>query len=363
MVKPSFAMDLHELEESFLVDDDDEFSQSIQYDADDGYATHERLQYNHANTLSLDNGGGSLSKTISAPSKSKFSHCKPTVVDLSLASSYLPGIFAMLKVLVLLSALNIMQKLGMHMDQAIIVCASCLYIDRCTSVCYILDTGACAVCVLISVCVNASRIGIGGEPGIFNMALSVCWFLVSTLLLCDVHRSMGRNLQIPGMINFITSSFCAIHGFLCLDVEVDAIAYMRAVVFTSLSVLWVYTLNLRDRRDLPQESFSGCVDRFSVVLLADIYVCGAYTILACMIIAWRHHTQNVCTRTPVADIICETPTTVWPAERRDSPATSWTAERRAISTTLLPEAEPMEMGVQTAFRLAQANAKKGVHAR
>ena len=355
-----FAMDIHELEESFLGDENEEYSLFNRYDTDDGYTSHERPQFMHDH----QNGVASVMKTNTKVSKSKISHCNPTVVDLSLASSYLPGIYAMLKVLVLLSALNIMQKLGMHMDQAIIVCASCLYIDRCTSVWYILDTGACALCVLISVCVNASRISIGGEPGLVNMSLSLCWILVSTLVLCDVHRSFAKNVQIHGMINVITSSFCAVHGFLCLDSEVDAIAYMRAVVFTILTVLWIYTLNLRDRRDLSHESFSGCVDRFAVVLVADIYVCGSYAVMACIIIAWRHHTPNLCEHPQAPEIVCEQPTMVWPAERRDSPASSWTAERRVVSTAApVSENDPMEMDVQTAFRLAQANSKKGVHAR
>ena len=118
--------------------------------------------------------GARVTRNVPSPIPDPFVYNKTDVhdarpVDMSLASSYLPGIYAMLKVLVLLSMLSIMQKIGMHIDQAIIVCTACLYIDRCISLRYILDTGACALCALISVCVNASRIGIEGEPGLVNL--------------------------------------------------------------------------------------------------------------------------------------------------------------------------------------------------
>lgn len=359
-------MDTNELEESFLDVDDVDYA-SGQYDVPDLYGTHERgVQYSHPSQLvvpSQCNAG--ISVNASRPIAVNSTYSNPVAVDLSLASSYLPGIYAMLKVLVFLSALNIMQKLGMHMDQALIVCAACLYIDRCTSICYIMDTSSCALCVLVSVCVNASRIGIDGEPGIVNMSISFCWFIVSILILCDVHRSlMRRNSQMSGIVNFITSSFCAIHGFLCLDVEVDLIAYMRAVVFTTLTVLWIYTVKLRQRHDM-YDSFSNCVDRFAVVLVADVYVGGAYAILACLVIAWRYQKSNTHTHVPLAEVACEPAAVVWPVERRDIVSTTWTAERRGISnnTPTPPDTDPVEMDVHVAFRLAQANARKGVHAR
>jgi hypothetical protein len=341
-------MDVNELEESFIGDGD------FDYETQEMYGTHGR---NPSQTIS------GIATSTSRPTLPNPIHSN-CVVDLSLASSYLPGIYAMLKVLVLLSALNIMQKVGMHMDQAIIVCAACLYIDRCTSLYYILDTGACALCVLISVCVNASRIGISGEPGIVNMSLSFAWVLVSTIILCDSHRPLMRNIQIPGIIHFITSSFCAVHGFLCLDSEVDVIAYMRAVVFTILTILWIYTLDLRQRRDMCNDSFSGCVDRFAVVLVADVYVSGVYAILACIVIAWRHQRSGILVHAPIAEVVCESPPTAWPSDRREGVATVWPNERRGVSSIPpMIETDPMEMDVHVAFRLAQANARKGVHAR
>ena len=56
---------------------------------------------------------------------------KHVSIDLRLASSYIPGILSICKVVVLLASMNIMQKLGVHLEQAIVVCAACgVFIDR-----------------------------------------------------------------------------------------------------------------------------------------------------------------------------------------------------------------------------------------
>ena len=286
-------------------------------------------------------------------------------VDMSLASSYLPGIFAMLKVLVLLSMLNIMQKLGMHIDQAIIVCAACIYIDKCTSLRYILDTSACALCVLISVCVNASRIGIIGEPGIVNISVSIAWVVVSILILCDAHQPIMRNIQITGIIHLLTSSFCVVHGFLAMDIEIDAVTYLRGVCFTILSVLWIYTLNLRERRANCNDSFSSCVDRFAVVLVADVYVSSVYMIFACLVVVWRYRLSFVSpvnvssVQAPPDEVVCDVGN-VRGADRR-----AWYGGDMRLDAP--PEIEypypSEEMDVHVAFRLAQENARKGIHSR
>jgi hypothetical protein len=276
----------------------------------------------------------------------KQAHDEVSPIDLSLASSYLPGIYAMLKVLVLLSVLNITQKLGMQIDQAIIICAACLYIDRCLTVRYILDTDACALCVLLSVCVNASRIGLHGEPGVMNIIISIIWVCVSVLILCDAHRHLLRYIQIPGILHVLTSSLCALHGFLYMDTELDAIAYTRGIVFCVLCVLWVYTLNQRDLRDAYNDSFSSCIDRFAVVLLVDIYVSACYMLIALVVIMWRYR-QSFQVNVPSADVVCEM-------------GTSFKGPTAIVSDTEYPSDD---MDVHIAFRLAQENARKGVHAR
>ena len=78
-------------------------------------------------------------------------HVNGDSIDMSLASSYLPALLSLLKTVMLLAALTIMQKLGMDIDQAVIVCGACVYLDRCLCIYYIMDTNASALCVLLSV--------------------------------------------------------------------------------------------------------------------------------------------------------------------------------------------------------------------
>jgi hypothetical protein len=318
----------------------------------DSYGAHERPHTNRPPALAQ-----------AAPpvfAKAEIYEARP--VDMSLASSYVPGIFAMLKVLVLLSVLNIMQKLGMHIDQAIIVCAACLYIDRCTSLRYILDTSACALCVLISVCVNASRIGIEGDPGALNVAVSVSWSVVSLLILCDAHQAILRQVQVAGIVHLLTSSFCAAHGFLAVDVEIDFVTYLRGVGFTILAVLWIYTLNLRERRE-NNDSFSSCVDRFAVVLVSDAYVSLVYAVVACLVVVWRYKLSSVpmqatTIQSPSVDVVAENTNNVRTADRR------WHAnDLRTEAPLEIEYPYPEDMDVHAQFRLAQQNAKKGNYSR
>jgi hypothetical protein len=277
-------------------------------------------------------------------------------VDLRLASSYLPGIFSICKVGMLLAALNIMQKLGIQMEQAIIVCAACLYLDRCLSIRYIMDTGACSLCVLVSLGVNSSRISLGGEPGLGSIVCSLVWAVVSVLILYDAHRPVMRYVQIPGIVNVLTSGFCVVYGFMSLDLEVDAIAYTRAISFSVLCVLWVYTLSMGELRETFHDSFSSCVDRFAIVLVADIYVISGYVLFAFVSIGWQYRSsllqqqQQQHSSTPVGVVVVAEP--VWGS-----------SGQKNSGSTCDDSARSDDIDVHTAFRLAQENARKGVHAR
>jgi hypothetical protein len=274
-------------------------------------------------------------------------------VDLTLASTYLPGIFAICKVVVLLASMNIMQKLGIHMEQAIFVCAACLYLDRCLSIRYIMDTGACSLCVLVSIGLNASRVSLGGEPGVVSMVSSVVWTVVSVLILYDIHRPVMRYVQIPGVVHLVTSCFCVAYAFIDLDLEIDGIAYTRAVAFTVLCVLWVYTLSLSELRETFNDSFSGCVDRFAMVLVADIYVVSGYVLIAIVSIVWQHRTNLLQKHQTVPAVgMVVGSDLVWGSSVQKNPA--YVSSDNGSSD---------DVDVHAAFRLAQENARKGNHSR
>ena len=187
--------------------------------------------------------------------------------------------------------------------------------------------------------------------------------MVSVLILCDAHQPILRNVQINGIIHVITSSFCAVHGFLNIDVELDIVAYMRGVCFTTLCVLWIYTLNLRERRANSNDSFSSCVDRFAVVLVADAYVSAVYMLMACMVIIWRYRmsftpVHVVPMAAPAVDVVCDV-ATVRSADRRIHHHHGGDTRADVSQEVEYPE----EMDVHVAFRLAQEEARKGMRSR
>jgi hypothetical protein len=117
-----------------------------------------------------------------------------------------------------------------------------------------------------------------------------------------------------------------------------------------------------------------------------------YALVACIVIVWRYRQS----RPPVVEVACsgaavwDTDETrevrdsanwgnerrdanVWGADRRDANAAAWNVERRDGSGSwsterragsIAPEHENADdIDVHVAFRLAQENARKGVHAR
>ena len=286
-------------------------------------------------------------------------------IDLSLATSYLPGIYSLLKVFILLSSLHLLEKLDVRTDQAVIVCIAFLYVDRCVSIRHILDTGACAVCVLISICVNASRTEIRGETGTVNLVISIAWACVSTIILLDYHQRLLRYVSVPGIVHIVSSVFCVVHGFLAMDLEMDAVKYTRGMTFGACCILWIYTLNLTDLRTSRHDSFSSCVDRFAVVLVADQYICVGYVGCALVTIAWKHRSAQ----TPSVQIAEVQASDHGLIERGELHKGGFRNGGEAVGRNTgtadveYPYPESEEMDVHMAFRMAQENARKGNHAR
>jgi hypothetical protein len=220
-----------------------------------------------------------------------------TVVDMNLASSYIPALTAITKVLCLLFVLTSMQKLGMPIHQSITTCAAVLYVDRKLSLSFIVDTNACALCTLISVAVNATRVGLDLDTTITNYIVGALWCLSACFFVCDLHRSFMRTLPVFEMSIFFTSFFCGIHGFLSMADEGDMFLYIRALIFTSFTVCWVYTERLHQVRDKQHFSFSPCLDRFGLMLLVEWYVFIAFSCVVLCLLIWRQsnwvHSEQV----------------------------------------------------------------------
>jgi hypothetical protein len=210
-----------------------------------------------------------------------------TTVDMNLASSYIPALTAITKVVLLLAMLTSMQKLGMPIQQSITTSAACLYIDRNLSLHFIVDTNACALCTLIAVAVNATRMGLDLDTTIVNYVVGGLWCMCSCFFICDLHRSFLRTLPVFEMSILFTSFFCGVHGFLSMTAEGDMFLYIRAILFTFFTVCWVYSERLHQVRDKQHFSFAPCLDRFGLILLVEWYAVLAFSSVVLCLLLWR----------------------------------------------------------------------------
>ena len=207
------------------------------------------------------------------------------VIDMKLASSYIPALTSVVKVLLLLIVLTTLQKLGMPISQSIITAAVCLYVDRNMSAHVIMDTNACALYTLITITINATRAGLELDTVLTNYVVSALWSLCSCCFICEIHRSFMPPIAEMSML--VTAFFCGVHGFLSMRIEGDIFLYIRAILFTMFTIVWVYSERMQNVRDRPLVSFTPCLDRFGLLLLIEWHTMLVFSgVVLCMLL-WR----------------------------------------------------------------------------
>ena len=300
-----------------------------------------------------------------------------TAVDMNLASSYIPALKAIIKVLFLLTALTTMQKLGMPINQSIITCTACLYVDRNLSKKFILDTNACAFCTLIAVTVNATRVGLDLDTTIANYVVSALWCLCACFFVCEMHRSFQSTLPVFELNVLFTSIFCGMHGFLSMTAESDMFLYIRAMLFTFFTICWVYTERLHQIRDKHHFSFSPCLDRFVLILLVEWYAVLAYSCVVLCLLIWRQSKwldkQRDTTDIEVQSLEPHRLITMPSELSYTTPFVNEIVFKKTphdalikslpgvIRPTIEKVGEEEEIDVLTAFLMAKENARKGSH--
>ena len=207
------------------------------------------------------------------------------VIDMKLASSYIPGVASMVKVLLLLTVLTTMQKLGMPLSQSIITTAVCLYVDRNLSSYVIMDTNACAMYTLITISINATRIWLELDTTLTNYVVSALWSLCSCCFICELHRSFVPPIAEMSML--VTAFFCGVYTFLSMPIECDFCLYIRAILFTVFTVAWVYSERMQNVHDRPHVSFTPCIDRFGLLLLIEWHTVFVFSGVVLFMLLWR----------------------------------------------------------------------------
>jgi hypothetical protein len=291
-----------------------------------------------------------------------------SAIDMKLASSYVPAVTAMLKVLLLLAILTTMQRLGMPLNQSIISCAVCLYIDRNLSSYFIVDTNACALCTLISVAVNATRVGIQLDTTISNYIVSTLWCLAACCFVCDLQRSFSGLLPIFEISILVTGFFCGVHGFLSMPEEGDVFMYIRAMLFTCFTVSWVYAERMHQVRDRQHFSFAPCLDRFGLILLVQWNVVLIFSSVVLCILIWRQSRLYDKTQpTTDEEIKVQVIKVQTPHRNVASSIDAFETVAKPLNGLMRPMVhnasyevtDAEEMDVYSAFQQAKENARKG----
>lgn len=274
------------------------------------------------------------------------------VIDLSLASSYAPGIICVGKATALITFNYILGNLlWMGLMDRCVVMSIVLYLDRAHHREYIIDTNACIGFAFFGVAVNELRASSSmlmpqSETWPYAYGSALAWGLYSLLVLTrgesaiegcvhSMQRHMGsyahsqllvvhqwfkravlKSSELPltaseshaasGTSVYHASPrpatdtrFIPLLGTACClymncnvsltyDVDYNLDASVRVFCFVSVSLLWLYTANVKQMQGKRIASFAPCVNRFMVLLLSTpLFLAIATYLLMVSIVLYR----------------------------------------------------------------------------
>jgi len=216
----------------------------------------------------------------SAPcSDALFDDSAQTAVDLSLATTYVPGVRALVETLVLLTVVQLFlaADVASH-SQVVTVAAAVLYTVRSLWHCRIVDSSGCAIVVLVALTVNTWRVELEDGQILVHHSVDLAWMLVSlAILLHDVVPMPFLHTQV-WMHTIVTAVFLAMHAFMALAFEDNFTQYLRSAGFVLLSVFWTYTSYLKVTPG--SVTLNDCLHRFVLMLLAEWYIALLFLILS-----------------------------------------------------------------------------------
>jgi hypothetical protein len=209
-------------------------------------------------------------------------------IDLALASSYAPACLCIVKVVLLLATHSIMTFLGVESINVFFMLLCVMYIDKCLYDVYIIDSNACALCVLAAVACNVFRLENDSlldevpHASVIGLLWSVFALIITTGVPLGAKRLQQDVVQlVPTTMFFILHTFTHIEHFNDLD------AWCRGVGFLLLCVVWVYTLNIEELRKARGKSLLPCVIRFTPVLFIHLPVACLFFFSTVVAITWK----------------------------------------------------------------------------
>jgi hypothetical protein len=229
-------------------------------------------------------------------------------VDLSLASTYIPGLRALSETLALLLFVHCMRLVDVPLTQTLIVATALLYLEWHLWKPRIVDATACAMSVLLALTVNVARTSLGDGRVYTHIAVDLCWAAFCVFIIFDfssvglfggatrLTTPLQSHTLLSITLTFITASFAAAHAFMALSMEGNHAAYVRGLSFTMLCVLYTYTSYLQP--PTHRVVLNDCVQRFLPVLLVEWYVALSFITLAVVAIGMRAFMTNNRMRPP-----------------------------------------------------------------
>jgi hypothetical protein len=211
-------------------------------------------------------------------------------IDLALASSYAPACLCIVKVVALLATHSILSYIGVESINVFFMILAVMYIDRCMYDVYIIDSNACALCVLTAVACNVFRSE--NETLLDEIphasVIGIFWGVYALIITIGVPWGVWKLRN--DVIQLIpTTLFFVLHTFTHMQHFSDLDAWCRGVAFLLVCVVWVYTLNIEELRKARGKSLLPCVVRFSPVLFIHIPVACLFFLSTVVAITWKLH--------------------------------------------------------------------------
>jgi hypothetical protein len=207
-------------------------------------------------------------------------------VDLTLATTYVPALRAMVETILLLLNLQLSAATDMlSYSQIIVVAAAALYFVRAEWRTEIIDATGCAIVVLLAVVVNTWRTELYDGRVFVHHAVDFAWMVVALLLVLDDVVVIPLLSSQHWLHSMVSAAFLAMHAFMALSLEDTFTLYLRGAAFTILCVAWTYTSYLK--LSPGRVTLHECLHRFVLVLLAEWYISVLFILLALAAIITR----------------------------------------------------------------------------
>jgi hypothetical protein len=207
-------------------------------------------------------------------------------IDLALASTYLPGLKALIQTTAILIFMHLLETHNFTFAQACIVSGSVLFADRLSFPSRILDANGMSCAVLIAYAANAARSELNDGLVLLHLIFDCFWSFTAIILqaqhLFPSEISLNVRYFIKSMAPLVFSFFLGAHAFIAFQEESVVAYYIRGCGFIIASVIATYS-NLSQHVEIECISFSTTIQLFTPALYIDWHLCVLFLVCSVLI--------------------------------------------------------------------------------